>query len=208
MTPARDSSDTIFEVNVRFPVTFTVVVSAIVLALTVLFYNVTGSLRETVIFLAAASAAGGTIVTAYFIARTLNLYLAQEGRIRGRETALDEQGKKERALRFAERWNDPTLYHVREVCRQIMEYRGKPEDELTRFIEGKKTNVIHVLNLLEEIAFAIEYDLIDLKLIRDQFEGIVVSVWQILEPWVNKHRIARGRPKLWIKVEELAGTWM
>ena len=202
-----DKGDTVLDVSLRFPITFTAIVVAAVAVLTAAFYFATGSFTDTVIFLAAAAAAGGTITTAFYVARTLNLYIRQESRRRDREEALDERGKKERALRYGERWNDPSLFYVRDVCRALFELRGKPQDEIIKLAEEKKTNIIHLLNFLEEISFAIDRNLVDIDLVRGQFEGIVHSVWQLLLPWVTKFRTDQNRSKIWERLEALEKVW-
>lgn len=189
------------------PVKWSIAAAIAILGLTVIFYFVSGEWDKTIIFAAAASAAGGTILAAGYTGRTLNLFLEQERRLRGRENALDSLGRQNRAMRFAERWNDANMYHVRNVFRMLMEKRNLPEEELVAEIAKNKTNVIHILNFLEEAAFARENSLVDDALIRNQFEGILVTLWATLEPWVKRHRIDRGRPNIWVKVEALYIEW-
>lgn len=186
---------------------FTAVTTIVVLALTGLYYFLVGDYEKTFLFFSAACAAGGTIVTAFYSARTLRLYISNESRIRERECAIDVQGMKERAMRYGERWNDPQMYHVREVCRSLLEARGKPQPELDALIESKKTNVIHIFNFLEEVAFGLQQEVIDEEIVRLQFEGIIIGLWQTLDHWISKHRADRGRPKIWNGVEDIYKKW-
>ena len=96
---------------------------------------------------------------------------------------------------------------MRDTYREVLELRGKTEDEIKELVENKKTNIIHLLNFLEEISFTVDQKLLDISLVRNQFEGIVISVWQLLGPWVVKRRSDRGRPKIWKQVEDLYDTW-
>lgn len=189
------------------PIKWSIAAAVIIAVLTVVFYFVSTEWDKTIIFAAAATAAGGTVLAAGYTGRTLNLFLDQERRLRGRENALDSLGRQNRAMRFAERWNDANMYHVRNVFRTLMEKRGLPEAELIAEIAKSKTNVIHILNFLEEAAFALENSLVDSDLIRNQFEGILVTLWSTLEPWIKRHRIERGRPNIWCKVEALYIEW-
>jgi len=200
-------SDAIGRIRIEFPVKFTVIVTIGVLLLSGVHWALTDSLSQAAVFLAAASAAGGTIVTAFYTGRTLSLFISQQITLQAREFAIDELGKKERAFAFAERWNNPSMYHVQIVLRSIIEMRGKPEEEVKNYVESNKTNVIQIFNFLEELAFAVEHDLVDKELVQNQFSGIVVGLWQIAEPWIKRHREARGRPKIWEKVEETAKAW-
>ena len=189
------------------PIKWSIAVAIVILVLTAVFYFVSGAWDKTIIFAAAATAAGGTVLVAAYTGRTLNLFLRQEERLRERENALDSLGRQNRAMHFAERWNDAQMYHVRNVFRKLMEKRGLPEAELIEEISKDKTNVIHILNFLEEAAFAREYSLVDEELIRNQFEGILVTLWSTLEPWIKRHRLDRGRPNIWCMVEALYIEW-
>jgi len=204
MADSPKSSDTIATISVNFPIKFTAVVVLVVIGLSGLFFYVTGSLKETVIFLAAASAAGGTVITAYYVAKTLNLYLSQEVRIREREEALDTQGKKERALRYGERWNDPHMYHVRNVCRSVLEPSA---DDIRGRVAGNETNVIHLLNFFEEVGFSVKQELVDERLLYDQFGGLVPTIWRTLEPWIKDRRGTFHDDKMWEVVEEFSKRW-
>ena len=203
---ARDT-DIVLDVSVRFPVRFTIIITVVVVVLTGTFYVISVDIKETMVFFGVATAGGGIIVAAFYTGRTLNLYLQQEFRLRAREEALDEVGKKEHALRYGERWNNPSMYPVRDVCRNIFEQRGKSKDELTKFIESNKTHAIHLLNFFEEIAYAIDNGLVDIDLMREQFRGIIIDTWQILEPWIGDRRIVRARPELWDAVQNLYDEW-
>lgn len=191
----------------HFPTKFAIWVAVVVAALTTIFYAVNGLFTDTAIFFAAAVAAGGTITTAFYVACTLTLYINQEDYRRRRETGLDERGKKERALSYGARWNDPQLFYVRDVCREILDMRGKTEEEIKQYAEEKKTNVVHLLNFLEEISFSVEQNLVDIDLTKDQFKGIVHSLWQLLEPWITQHRAFRGRRDIWDRLEALDKAW-
>lgn len=189
------------------PIKWSIVGAVAVIVLTAAFYFNTHQFDQTVIFGAAATAAAATVLAAGYTGRTLGLFLQQEERVRAREAAIDGLERKDRSMRFAERWNDPQMYHVRNVFRSIMEKRTVPDAELVAHIEKDKTNVIHILNFLEEAAFARKHGLVDEELIRNQFEGIVVTLWETLEPWIKQHRKDRGRPKIWLMVQELHGEW-
>lgn len=202
-----NKGDTVFDVSLRFTIKFGGIVAAIIAVLTVVFYLATGEFTDTVIFLAAAAAAGGTITTAFYVARTLNLYIRQEYSFREREAALDERGRKERALRYGERWNDPKMFYARDICREILDRRGKSKEELISFINPQSTNVIHLLNFFEELAFSIENDLVDKELVREQFEEVVLNICEILKPWIVEYKQQPRRTQLWVKTSNLCSLW-
>ena len=189
------------------PIKWSILAAIIVVVLTAMFFFVSWEWEKTIIFAAAATAAAGTVLAAGYTGRTLNLFISQEMRIRGRESALDDLGKKNRAMHFAERWNDPQMYHARKIFHMLVEKRNLPQNQLIAAIDESKTNVIHIMNFLEEAAFSLEHDFVDEELTRTQFEGIVVVLWSTLEPWVKLHRIDRGRPRIWCMVEDLYIRW-
>lgn len=205
----RMNAGKIAEINVRFPITITAILLVVVVGLSVVFYLVTSSWRETLIFLAAATAAGATVGTAFYSARTLNIALQKEDKIRERESSLDTLARKQRAMAYAERFGEPGMHYLRDICRQVYDLRGSPPEAVQTFANNasNKTNVTNMLNFFEEMGFAIEAELVDTDLLRDQFCGVVTSVFQILRPWIEQERVNRGRPNIWIKVERLNGDW-
>ncbi len=206
MVEPPKSSDTTG--TVQFPVGFAAMVVAVIAVLSGFFFDVSQSLKETVIFLAAASAAGGTIITAYYIAKTLNLYLSQEARLRSREAALDEQGKKERALHYGARWNDPQMHWARDICRQLYNQKTASQAQVLAFIQGKnETNITALLNFFEEMAHAIENGLVDEGALKGQFAGHVIGAFQIAKPYVDQLRTQRARPLIWKPLEDLCMRW-
>lgn len=201
------ASGRLFDVSVRFPVTVTWVIGGLVAALTVIYGIVTWDLSDTLVFFGASLVAGGTLLSAFYTGRTLNHMLVQQEKVELRQTALDTQGRKMRTMDYGARWNAPPMHYNREACRKVFELRGRPAAEVSAALDADKPNVVQVMNFLEELAIARENDLIDEEMIRAQFAGIVTGVWQIMQPWVNDLRAARGRPQIGEKLEALARAW-
>lgn len=195
------------KVNISFPLQFSIVVGIVVVTLTAAFYFSGNSISQTAIFLGTATAAGGSVCIAFYTGRMLSLSITQEGRSQARESHSIDQAKKERALRFAERWNEPQMYHARDTLRHLFDNKNTSDEDIKNIAEDRKTNMIQILNFAEEIAYAYDNDLVDRELTRDKFEGIILTLWQTLEPWVRKHRSDRGRTKIWARVESLYHQW-
>lgn len=193
--------------TLTLPVKWSILGAAIVVILTGLFYWNTGSFDKTVIFGAAATAAAATVLAAGYTGKTLGLYLQQDKRAQQIHDDKVALRKKHVALRYAERWNDPAMYHVRDVFRDLAAKRNLPQDQLIQAIRTKETNVIHVMNFFEEAAFARKHELADDQVLRNQFEGIVATLWTTMEPWVHEYRKERHRPKIYEMVEELSKVW-
>jgi hypothetical protein len=82
--PERPSTATTadrIDVQVRFPLSVALISAAVLIALTVAYWWFGGTAKETILFFAAGAAGAGTVVTAFYTARTLNLSLRQEARV-------------------------------------------------------------------------------------------------------------------------------
>jgi hypothetical protein len=112
------------------------------------------------------------------------------------------------ALKFGERWNDPSMFHVRDVLRDIMD-SPISHDELIKFVNEKsrRTNVIHIFNFLEEVSIAHKHHLVDRETLDAQFHGIVVGTWSKLSPWIGTIRKDRNDQRIWEDLESLYDLW-
>jgi hypothetical protein len=154
--------------EVRLPVTVAIVFGAIVIALTVGFYFITESYKETLVFLAAAAATSGTLLAAFYNGRTLAHLISLQEEQRTNSAATEGKERKARGLLFGTRWNDPTMFHARDTFREILDRRNElVGGNLIDFVEERKTNVIHILNFFEEIGFSVENDLVDYDIVKD-----------------------------------------
>ena len=208
------TADTVVRVRVQFPVTFSIITTLLVIALTwTFYYHTNGGLKETLVFFAAVVTAGGQITASFYTARALaaTLKINQENSVRASKTDIAEAARevlvqRRAALAYGRRYNDPSMYHVRDAFRSIVSHEGSVDD-LVRFAEEKATNVIHILNFLEEIAFAIREGVADERLLRNQFQVVVVQGWLRLVPWITKHRDARRSTEIWEDLEKLYDRW-
>lgn len=191
------STDKILEV--RIPVSASIAAAVSVMALTVAFWYATKSWSQTVLFFVGACAAFGAVLSAFYAARSLSLTAA----------ALDRSERRARqaiAFQFTSKWNDPTMFHVRDAIRKVFHYDHKSK-EFADHIHSNETNIIHFLNLLEEIAIAMEIGEADPNILELAFKGVVTTSWNKLQNWVGDFRQVRGRPAYWINVEKLAQKW-
>jgi hypothetical protein len=192
-------SDRLLDIRLSFSITTSVVTVVALLILSVIYWFATKDLAQTVLFITAAAAAAGAILSAFYSARTLALST----------TALeaDEARKKKRlALEYAARWNDPSMFHVRDTVRELFgaDHRSP---EFVRSIEQRQTNVIHFLNFLEELALVLEKGDTDHDILKGVYVGVVCVAWTKLQHWITEFRRVRGRPRMWIGFEELARKW-
>jgi hypothetical protein len=185
--------------EVHFPVTASIVATLIVLLLGGIYGYTTGKIPETVLFIAAAGTGTGAVLSAFYTARGLELTAAA--------LARDEiRDKRALAFQFTSKWNDPEMFHMREVVRGLFAMDHK-DSCFQDHIKNKTTNVIHFLNFLEEVAIALEKGGADADILHEAFAGVVATAWSKLQPWVADFRTTRHRPKLWIYVENLANNW-
>ena len=98
------------------------------------------------------------------------------------------------------------MYHARDTLRELLDFIGT-QDEFVKLVESKKTNVIHIVNFVEEIGHAKKLRLINHEIGKEQFDHIVCSTWVKLWPWITKHRHDRGNQKIWEEFEALYDAW-
>ena len=184
---------------IRFPVTASWIAVAIVIALGSVYGYTTGRVPETVLFIAAAGAAAGAVLSAFYTARGLQLTAAA--------LARDERRYKiALAFQFTSKWNDPAMFHVRDAVRELMNGdHGSPE--FAALLKAKETNVIHFLNFLEEVSIAINKGGADSNVLCEAFRGITITAWSRLQTWITELRRKRNSPRIWIHVEALAKKW-
>jgi cell division protein FtsB len=148
--------DTIGHVSIRFPVTLSVLGTILLAILTYWFWRETQSVKETLIFFGAGVAAVGQVAAAFYTARMLAASIqknrqsatreqqtdAREARYEEMEKARDILRLKMAAMEYGHRWNDPSMYHVRDTLREVYKRHDAKED-LKKYIEERQTNVIH-----------------------------------------------------------------
>jgi Domain of unknown function (DUF4760) len=212
--------DTIGRVNVAFPIQFSVVSAIVVVILTGAYWYFSSSPKETLIFFGACVAAAGQVTASFYTARMLSETIKQnefsanreaESLRRAEKLELAAEARDRHAMRlftlgFGTRYNDPTMYHIRDTVRELVLHHGTDE-ELLELIEKKNTNVIHILNFLEEIATCHKLGLCEEDLLRDQFDAILLSIWNSLLPWIVQHRKQRRTEGIWEDVERLSKLW-
>lgn len=213
-------ADTLARVQIKFPITFSAISSAALIALTFWYWRETGAVADTLVFFLAGPAAVGTITASFYTARVLAATLRKDERDEAREISLAAREEahekreaereklllKQAAFRFGERWNDPSMYHARETLRAVC-YTQRTEVELNEYLEKHTTNVIHVVNFLEEIATSCKYGVADTEVMKNQFDFVVTNTWETLLPWVKRHRTERKADNIWEDLENLYHTW-
>jgi uncharacterized protein DUF4760 len=192
-----DESNILTRIRFDLPITISTVCFFLLIVLTIWFWRESGSTKETLIFFGAGLAAVGQLAAAFYTARTLSAALNKEDRDITRE-------RQRQALRFGERWNDSSMHNARSTLRAVVNAHAKSAEELKAAIDGNEVHVIHILNFLEEIATCCRYDLADVKLLREQFDFIVIKTWDTLLPWIQQHR--RGN-SVWEELEKLNFAW-
>ena len=191
--------DLLTSVHLRFPVTFSVVATIGLVLVTAAYAFDTHSAKSTLIFFLAGAAAVGQITASFYTARMLAATLAI------RDADMKGQANPS-VMQLGSRWNDPAMYHARDALREILDHDGS-HDELTKLIDTKRTNVIHILNFLEEIATAVKNEMADAALVKTQFSGVVVLTWSKVIPWIQSHRKKRGQPDIWEDLESVYDSW-
>lgn len=214
------SPDHFTQVNISFPIKFSVAAIFVLVVLTGWFYYEARSLKETLVFFAVGAAAGGQITTSFFTARLLastmksaerdlqreKLALEREKNAATREAAHDQFILRREALRFGERWNDPAMTDARKVLRGISDAKRTSPGDFLDFIDKNETSVSHIMNFIEEIATNCRHEVVDVEIMKRQFDFVVIDTWRCLFDWIHQMRKKHG-DDIWEDSEWLYNLW-
>lgn len=214
------SPDHFAQVNIRFPVKFSAVIGGVLAFLTIWYHYEAQSAKETLVFFAVGAAAAGQITTSFFTARLLGsamqsaerdlkrekLATEREDNAAKREAAHDAFILRREALRFGERWNNPAMSNARDVLRGISDRKGKNPNDLLVYIEQNETAVSHIMNFVEEIATNCRHEVVDVDIMKRQFDFVVVDTWRSLVSWIIATREKHG-DDIWEDSEWLYNLW-
>lgn len=177
-----------------------VVAFVVVALLTAAYVAVPIQHQGAVIFFGAGIASAAAIATAFYTAKTLQIAHIKY-----------EREPEEVAARFAERWNDASMFHVRKACQDVMEMRNQDRAVVAEKVAGDqqlKNNMVHILNFLEELAVAVRTERADTAYSQRMFAGIVINVYHVLQHWIDDERTRRQRPQLWVEFRWLYDQWI
>lgn len=201
-----------FDIKFSFVITFSAVASLGLIGATAWYWLETKSIKDTLVFFSIGAAAVGQITASFYTARVLAATLRKDDRDAARAAEADARyvariilDKKRESLRFGERWNHPGMFQARYALRMVHRHHDVSEEELRKFIESQETDVMHVVNFLEEIGTACRHEVVDVEIMREQFDDIVVSTWRKLYPWIEKKRIPNK--DIWEDFERLFDAW-
>jgi Domain of unknown function (DUF4760) len=210
-------ADTIGQVSLSFPLRVSLISACIAIVLTICFWFLSSSPKETLIFFAASCAAAGQVTASFYTARMLSETIKQNEQTAQREDnhCVEQRSLRQRrtlaintlrgSLRLALE-PDITIRRCRDTARELVVH-CRTDDDLLTLVDKKSTNVIHILNFLEEIGTCHRLGLCEEDLIQDQFDAILVSIWSCLLPWIVQHRKQRKNDGIWQDVERLAKLW-
>lgn len=203
----------------RVPVTAGLLAAALALVLS-LAYWLLPTLREVIVFVAAAATAAGTVVSTYYSSLAvrytakLNAETAREAG-QAAQLAKDAQdaaltrAKKAVSLRIIERWNDPmfsrTLVKWREQ-RSLIEASSLEETKRRLANDYRSRAVVQeILNRIEEIAITVQSGEADEKLLKESIKPVLDDVFLICKHWIESNRL--DDPLAWTNIEEVHLRW-
>jgi len=212
--------DNVMHVNIRFPLGFSLIVGVFLGSLTAVFWYVSQDFRATLKFFAIGAAAAAQITTAFFTARLLGMHFKNREDERERERLANEREERRvkreeahdlfilrrEALRFGEKWNNPGFAQARQTMQEIRKHRSDTK-ALNRFIIENEVAVLHVVNLVEEMATCCRSKLVDVDLMRRQFDFVIFSTWECLSDWIKDERKKDSNDNIWEDLEWLYHSW-
>lgn len=192
----------------------------LVALLAVVYHIVPTSYQSTIVFFGAGLAAAGAIAGAFYTGHILEFYLKhekgarQEALVQAEASRADrlkreEHERQEMAFRYGERWNDPAMFHTRNVCRDIIAKRKNPEAIKEELLadDTKRTNANHLLNFFDELALSVRVKRADGEISKRQFGGLAVHLYRAMsayrDHWVNEI----GREDAWAEFKWLYDQW-
>lgn len=179
-----------------FSVTKLLILVGMAIILTILFYEY-GQLRTTIVFGASALGVAGAIYSALLASENL------QGVIKHRQLDF--------SFGYMVRWNDPAFSKLKHRWREILEViRGRSPEDIEKLLNENKedrTTAVDVLNFFEEMAIAIKFGTADELILREAFHGIIIDYYSTAEPWIERHRAAKARPRFLCELEELRDKW-
>ncbi len=99
------------------------------------------------------------------------------------------------------------MQSARDTLREVMKHRSGRAEDLLRFIEQNETAVSHIMNFLEEMATCCRHQVVDVAIMKDQFDYVIVSVWDTLFVWIRKQRQETANFRIWEDTESLYDMW-
>jgi hypothetical protein len=189
---------------IRITLTFTWGVGVVVglgIILLVLFLALPDQ-RGVLRFVLGLLATGGGVVGAYYVGRGLR--------------ANADSQMITRTFEYPARWGDPTWAKSRDaVVKLLKELQGKPEIERLALIdqaigqrEELEAEIRIILNFLEQVALAVNLQVVDEAIIDRLYRTMVIRTYGALAPWVKRHRDERDAPRFWVEVEGLYDRWV
>lgn len=165
--------------------------------------------RPVIIFVASVLAGSGTIASAFYAVETVriasrNILITSDNINRGiRDRRISE------SFRFMERWNSPSLSEIKSKGNALIkEMRDKTDDQKRKMLEedlGKRAIMVDIFNFFEEMAIAIKNQIVDERILKDFFRGLISIYFNTAEPWAKSHRTIQ--PRALIEVELLSNRW-
>jgi hypothetical protein len=107
------------------------------------------------------------------------------------------------ALRFVERWNDPTLAPFRTDWHKLYdEFKTLTAPQVVERLKSDqitRDKVTDVLNFFEEVSYAVKTNAADRILLEELLGDTIREYFSIALPWVKERR--KTRPDAWIQIE-------
>lgn len=199
-----DKTEAAVGTAVRIPsisIGYSALTVGLLILVTLVFHFGDQTTKDTLNFfvLAGAFAVGGLGV--YYVYATLKAGLEQ------RREALQEQ-RRNMALLFIRRWNDPNLGQLRRDWRNLVDSLLSDPSGVPALLSGdiaKRTVVADVLNFFEEMGYAARDGSADLETLRALFRGVCLRYYTATRPWIDYRR--KESKNAWSQFEWLCDQW-
>ena len=207
MTKPNSQIDKIGTINPRIDLKVSGVVGLISVLLIILYTN-KPDWRKNLEFIASTLTAGAAIASAIYFVRNSE----HESKNREKELKID------RALALNNRWHQISQVNLNdEVLSFIAELQNKADVDKYTFIHEKfeskdknvnlKQQIVLILNFFEELAIAVENEVVDEKIVFDSYKSIISRYYNLFSTWIVEIRRLGNNNRYYKSLESLYQKW-
>ncbi len=158
--------------------------------------------RELLTFTATVLSSTATVISAVYIAQGLNQTV--------------EFSKLNRAIELTERWNSPDFSETKAVIEDLAEklehlseenrleaFNSAPNSEHDK--KKIKAALVNICNFFEEIGVLTDKKLLDEEVLREFYQGLVISYYELFSFWIEQRRVKRSA--IYSNFEKMYNRW-
>lgn len=149
---------------------------------------------------------GSGIALTALVYATINVHLLYETNEFNYQLKL-----KENSSNLISEFSDPEMAKLTTLSHSLKkDIKDLNTKEITDFLKNnheKYLAIVTMLNFYEKLAIFIEHKLVDEKLLKDYFRGVVINTYHVMIGYIGNIRKEKENQKVFEKFENLAKSW-